>query len=230
MQAEPIVIDRTPSPAARHALVVEADPACAEHAAGAVGRLHPPWRVSRCDTAASALRAAHEPGARLRLALVALDLPDVSGVEVVRELRWRFPDCAILAISTTPSGRTLLAAIRAGANGCVLKGDGSMPLAVAIGQVLAGHGPISAELAGHLFRIAAAAPLEGGAAESIPPLTQREHQALRHIANGCTYAQAAQRMGIAQTTVENHIANLYRKLDAHSQVQAVGVAWRAGLL
>jgi DNA-binding NarL/FixJ family response regulator len=216
--------------AVRHALIVEDEPEFAAHVADAVQLLPHPWRLTTRNAAAGALQAMGDPAARIDLALVDIGLPDRSGVEVIRELRQRFPECVILTISVVSSERTVLAAIRAGANGYLLKGDPVLTIVAAIDEVLAGRYPISPALAGYLFKLATLAPLQADASESMPALTPRETELLRHFADGCSYAVAAQKMGISLSTVQNHVQNLYRKLGANSQAQAVGVAWRSGLL
>ena len=61
-------------------------------------------------------------------------------------------------------------------------------------------------------------------------LTPREVDVLRLVANGCTYSQAAQQLGISPHTVVTHIKNAYRKLDVHSAAAAVMRAVQLGLL
>ncbi|MFM8516451.1 MAG: response regulator transcription factor [Nevskiaceae bacterium] len=66
--------------------------------------------------------------------------------------------------------------------------------------------------------------------DGLANLTPKELELLRHLARGRTYAEAGQEMGVAISTVQTHIRNLYRKLDVHSQVQAVTEAQDRGLI
>lgn len=184
--------------------------------------------VRCCRTGGEALKLLEDPTQRFGLVLADLGLPDVSGIEVIRVARRRFPEIPILVISTISSERTVLAAIRAGARGYVLKDDSEVGMARAIEQTLAGNYPISPALARYLFRLAGAPEL---ALEEEPVrLSAKETETLQHIARGRTYLETAELMGVALSTVQSHIRNLYRKLGAHSQVQAVSKARDQGLL
>jgi DNA-binding NarL/FixJ family response regulator len=107
-----------------------------------------------------------------------------------------------------------------------LKDDPSTQITDALSQTLQGNYPISPALARYLFKLAGSSePLEGMA-----ELTPKELELLRHLSRGRSYAEAARAMGVAVSTVQTHIRNLYRKLDVHSQVQAVTKAQGRGLI
>jgi len=94
-----------------------------------------------------------------------------------------------------------------------------MSMTRAIEQILAGNYPISPKLARCLFKLAGQAPAAD--ATALPRLTSKETELLGHLADGKSYSQAAERMGVALSTVQSYIRNLYRKLDVHSQTQAL---------
>jgi two-component system nitrate/nitrite response regulator NarL len=211
---------------AREVLIVEDDPAFTRLLSNAVHKLSSPW-VPRCfETATDALSYAQSDRAQLEIALVDLGLPDLSGIEVVRELRSRFADIPILVVSVISSERSVLAAIRAGARGYILKDDPETSVLQAMQEALQGNYPISPALARYLFKLAGS---ETPSAD-IPALTPKELELLQHMAKGCSYTEAARRMHISVSTVQTHIRNLYRKLDVHSQVQAVTKAQDRGII
>jgi two-component system nitrate/nitrite response regulator NarL len=219
------VMIEAPSPA-REVLIVEDDPAFIRSLSNAVHKLPHHW-VPRCfETARDALMYVQSDRGQLELALVDLGLPDMSGIEVVRELRSRFADIPILVVSVISAERSVLAAIRAGARGYILKDDPETSVLLAMQEALQGNYPISPALARYLFRLAGS---ETPSAD-IPALTPKELELLQHMAKGCSYTEAARRMHISVSTVQTHIRNLYRKLDVHSQVQAVTKAQDRGII
>jgi two-component system, NarL family, nitrate/nitrite response regulator NarL len=215
-------------PPIRQALIVEDDPTFLRAIRETLGRMQTPWQTYGCGTGGEALAYCREPYARLDLALVDLGLPDIGGVAVIRAVRARFPEIPILVISVVASDASVLDAIRAGAVGYLLKGDASLSMARAIDLVLQGSYPISPSLARCLFMLAGHAP-DARSAE-LPDLTPRESELLRLIAAGHSYAEAAQCMDISLSTVQAHIRSLYRKLEVHSQTQAISKAREEGLL
>jgi DNA-binding NarL/FixJ family response regulator len=101
-------------------------------------------------------------------------------------------------------------------------------LSDAVRELLAGHYPISPELSHTLFRLAGAPPVRvntGGFR-----LTPREYETLRHLSKGLTYDAVAKAMNITLSTVQTNVRHLYRKLGAHSQMQAVNKARAHGLI
>ncbi|WP_295449029.1 response regulator transcription factor [uncultured Thiodictyon sp.] len=215
-------------PAVRQVLVVEDDPSFQRSIAEAVIQLGNQWLVHGFKTGAEALACCNDPAACLDLALVDLGLPDLDGIEVIRAIHDRFPAVPILVISVVSTETRVLAAIRAGALGYILKGDSSISMTRAIEQIMQGNYPISPKLARYLFKLAGRGPAAG--VPELPRLTSKEAELLQHLASGKSYGQAGEAMGVALSTVQSYIRNLYRKLDVHSQTQAVSRAREHGLL
>ncbi|WP_396431167.1 response regulator [Limnohabitans sp.] len=183
--------------------------------------------VVECATGAALMELIEQPQTRLDLALVDLGLPDMGGVEVIQAIRRRFSEIPILVISVLSLERSVLSAIRAGANGYILKGDSAQSMGQAILEVLQGNYPISPSLARTLFKLAGAPTGKSAISFSLSP---RELETLQSIARGNSYEQTAVVMGIGVSTVQSNIRNLYRKLEVRSQVQAVTKARDAGLI
>ncbi len=212
------------------ALLVEDEAEFARHVRHAIQDAAPELPVQHCSTAAAALALLAQPHCRVALALVDLGLPDGSGIEVIDVLRSRFPDIPILVVSVLSGQHHVLAAIRAGARGYVLKSDSGLALADSIRSARAGIYPLSARLARHLFHRVLGDTGAQPADSPIPELSPRETEMLRLFSLGRSYAEVAGLMGIGVSTVQSHVRNVYRKLDVHSQLQAVRKAQLHGLL
>ena len=210
------------------ALLIEDDPVFASAMGRAVRSLGEGWQAGLATTVAEGLQQVHAAGEDLRLALVDMNLPDGSGLTVIRALRERRPDVPALVVSTLSSERSVVDAIAEGARGYLHKTDPISALTVSIAHVLQGHYPISPSLARYLFNLVRPGPTAPAAPQI--QLTPRETQTLRCIAQGMAYIEAAHAMGVSLSTVQSHIRSLYRKLEVRSQVQAVGKAREQGLL
>ena len=209
-------------------------------------RLRGYFECSICDHPALALQASFS---RLRdaqswlethpadILLTDLALPDGHGLELIYRLRRLQPACEVLVISVLGDEDTVLACVEAGAVGYIHKDAAPADMGRTIADVKGGASPISPMLARRLLerlRQVDLAP-EGrpgpGTAPPPPvPLTPREHDVLRLIARGYTYAEIAEQEGITRHTVQMHIKNLYGKLSVHSRGQAVYEASRLGLV
>ena len=220
---------RSLAPGLRTILLVEDNPVFSTQMQHSIAEMRMGGALLDCRAGSAALDLLDEPRLRLDLALVDLGLPDVAGIEVIQAVRRRFADIPILVISVIHAERSVLSAIRAGARGYILKSDPEPAIRDAIEQVLKGHYPISPSLARTLFKLAGG-PASGGSSHPGVKLSVRETETLQHIARGHSYEEVAQLMGVAVSTVQSNIRNLYRKLDAHSQMQAVTKAREAGLI
>lgn len=175
-----------------------------------------------------------------KLALVDLVLPDADGVLLIGKIRRRFPTTAVLVISGVADPAKVLQSVRQGAQGYVLKGDTSLSLTRSILDAVSGRHPISPSLAGALFDAAgrrhSSHPGESivsrcpASSVSDVVLTQKEKEVLQFMAEGSSYRQTALRMSVSLSTVQTHVRNLYRKLGARTQLQAVHAARVAGIL
>jgi len=123
----------------------------------------------------------------------------------------------------------VLGAIQAGANGYILKDESIEEITEGIAQVLNGVYPLSPRLARYLFKRLASPPAEQSGRLDIK-LTPREQETLQHLSQGYRYEQVAERMGVTLSTVQSNVRSLYRKLNVHSQVQAIAKARDNNLL
>ncbi|MGN9812178.1 response regulator [Micromonospora sp. BQ11] len=211
---------------------------------------HPMWRegVARDLTEAGHLvvatsgegRQAVRVAAAARPDVVVLDLqlPDISGVEVIHGLRAALPEVRILMLSASGEHQHVLDAVKAGATGYLVKSAAPAEFLDAVRRTAAGETVFTPGLAGLVlgeYRRLAAVPSGGGAGASetaggvAPRLTDRETEVLRLVAKGLSYKQIAERLGVSHRTVQNHVQNTLGKLQLHNRVELTRYAIEQGL-
>jgi DNA-binding NarL/FixJ family response regulator len=203
---------------------------------------HPMWRegVSRdLATAGYAVVAATGEGrqavriaaaARPDVVVLDLQLPDVSGVEVIAGLRDGVPGVRVLMLSASGEQQDVLDAMKAGATGYLLKSAGLAEFLDAVVRTAAGDTVFTPGLAGLVlgeFRRLASDP--AGAEPGAPKLTERETEVLRLVAKGLSYRQIAERLVLSHRTVQNHVQNTLGKLQLHNRVELTRYAIEQGL-
>jgi DNA-binding NarL/FixJ family response regulator len=169
--------------------------------------------------------------------LIDLDLPDMSGVDVIRYACRRCPECDSLVVTMFGDDQHVMASIEAGATGYLLKDATPERIAASIHELRGGGSPISPGIARRVlasFRVAAA-PAAGAKPAATPapsssPLTERETELLRLTAKGLSFESIGEVMGISPHTVVAHVKKIYRKLAVHSRGEAVYEAGQLGLL
>ncbi len=202
---------------------------------------HPMWRdgvradlerdgrflvVAEAGDVAGAVRVvtAHRPD----LVLMDLNLPGGSGSEAIAEVMATLPRTRVLVLSASAEQADVLAAVKAGAAGYLLKSSTGETLLAAAHQVVAGEPVFSPSLAalvlGEFRRVAA-----GGGATEVTGLTERETEILRYVAKGYAYKDVAERLVISVRTVQNHVQNILRKLQLGSRYELMRFAMDRGL-
>lgn len=206
---------------------------------------HPMWRdaVARdlaeagfevVATAGDGLQAVRRARAAAPDVLVLdLNLPELPGVQVCRELVGSLPGLRVLVLSASGEHADVLEAVKSGATGYLLKSASTGELLDAVRRTAVGDPVFTPGLAGLVLgeyrRLATepapAAPDEPGA----PQLTERETEVLRLVAKGLSYKQIAERLVISHRTVQNHVQNTLGKLQLHNRVELVRYAIERGL-
>jgi len=151
--------------------------------------------------------------------LMDVSLPGASGTDTLVSIRGEFPNARVIMLTTSDGDGEIQRALKAGASAYVLKSMPKNELLEAIRSVHAGKKPVSPEVA---VRIAEHLGEEY--------LTTRELDVLRLIHDGYRNKQIADRLAIAETTVNFHIKNIVDKLGANDRTHAVTIALRRGLL
>ncbi len=163
----------------------------------------------------------------VRVLLADLDLPGISGVEVIRTACASNPDLLAMAYTVCENRQTVYAAIQAGAFGYVLKDSPVAEIRAAIYDLLEGGSPMSPSIARMVLRDFQTIRNDHVLSEG---LSDREVEILRLIARGLLYKEVADELGISTHTVHTFLKRIYSKLHVHNRRAAVRVARKVGLL
>jgi DNA-binding NarL/FixJ family response regulator len=201
---------------------------------------HPMWRdaVSRdLGTAGFEVVASIGEGRQaVRVAAAAapdvvvldLQLPDMSGVDVILGLREAVAGVRILMLSASGEQQDVLDAVKAGATGYLLKSAATEEFVEAVTRTAAGDPVFTPGLAGLVLgeyrRLATEPP-----GPDSPALTARETEVLRLVAKGMSYRQIADRLVLSHRTVQNHVQNTLNKLQLHNRVELTRYVIEQGL-
>jgi two-component system response regulator NreC len=157
-----------------------------------------------------------------------LVLPDERGSEVVRRLRERYPDSAVVVLTMVDNPTDVQLCLAAGARGYLLKETASTELVDAVRKVAAGQDYLQPSLGAALAKWREAPGRVH--ARAIDDLTPRELEVLRLIALGHTNAEIATMLYVSVRTVENHRASVMRKLGLRTRAELVRHATESGLV
>lgn len=160
------------------------------------------------------------------LALIDLELPDGSGIEIIERLCRTCPQCYVIVITMFEDDLHLFPALQAGAQGYLLKDQPQEVLVRQLRNIANDEPPLSPVIARRLLKHFQVAP-------EISPvdyhLTPRESEILALLARATRISEIADKLGISHHTVGDHIKNIYRKLNISSRAQAVLRARELGL-
>lgn len=148
--------------------------------------------------------------------LMDLNLPGISGVEATRRLAAAEPRPAVLVITMVDDDDTVLAALRAGAQGYILKGSTGEEIAAATRTAASGGAVFGPGIATRMLAMTTGrkVPARDGA------LTDRERDVLAMIAEGASNAQIARALGLSLKTVQNYVSRVLDKLQVADRTQA----------
>ncbi|HEY5751883.1 MAG TPA: response regulator transcription factor [Chthoniobacterales bacterium] len=151
--------------------------------------------------------------------LLDLRMPDLDGVGVIEQLRREAPAALFIVLTTYDSDRDVSRAVKAGARGYLLKDAPTEELLACIHEVCEGKTSINAALVAKL-----AMEMRG------EPLTRRELDVLKLLADGKTNRQIATGLSVGEATVKSHLRSIFSKLDVLSRTEAIATASRRGLI
>jgi DNA-binding NarL/FixJ family response regulator len=179
-------------------------------------------------------QAALDAYADLKPDVVLMDIrmPIMDGVEATRRLRSRWPEARIIILTTFDDDASVFEGLRAGARGYLLKDLSGQELASAVRTVAAGGALIEPSVARKvLAEFARLAPASRPAEAALPePLSERESEILRLLAQGLSNGEIADRLSLAEGTVKNYVTNILQKLDVRDRTQAALRARELGLI
>jgi DNA-binding NarL/FixJ family response regulator len=172
----------------------------------------------------------------LAMVLVDLRLPDGDGSELISWLRSTSSSLPILVISAWSVEEVIFGALRAGANGYLLKERDDLEIAISIKNVAKGGAPIDPFIAQRILSLvsesnAGETPSQPDALEALPSglLSKRELVILTRVAEGMSNREIAEALNVSRWTVDTHIRHIYSKLSVNSRTQAVRAARLRGL-
>ena len=163
---------------------------------------------------------------KIDLIISDLVMPRMDGIEATRRITTRQPHARILVLTSFAADDKVFPAIKAGALGYLLKDSGPEDLVRAIHQLQRGEPSLEPAIASKLLYELAHPPQQELTPE---PLTEREVEVLRLVAQGCSNREIAEQLVIAVETVRTHVSNILGKLHLASRTQAALYALREGL-
>jgi DNA-binding NarL/FixJ family response regulator len=183
--------------------------------------------VGEASSGAEALQAM----SRFKPDLVLMDvhMPGMDGAATTSEILAQHPRVKVIAWTVSESSDDLLRMMRAGCSGYVLKDVGPAELQRALWSAVRSESPVPRKMIPDVLRrVTEQTPLSQGA--GTVALTSREMQILRGIAKGVPTKRLAQQLGLRSPSVETHLHNLFRKLNAANRGEAVSTALKMGLI
>ncbi len=171
--------------------------------------------------------ATHQPD----VVLMDLKMPRMNGVQATKAIKEQHPATHVVILTTYDEDDWIVDAVRAGANGYLLKDAGRDEIISAIEGTVAGEKPVDPAVASKLFSyVQSGVPVQSAAFLDEVGLTDRELAILKLMATGLTNSGIGDRLHLAEGTVRNHVTNILSKLDVADRTQAVVFAWRHGLV
>lgn len=160
-----------------------------------------------------------------------IDMPEMDGIEAVKFGKAQYPDIHFVMITIFDDDEKVFQAIQSGASGYLLKDEPEAGIHRAIDDiVLYGGAPMSPQIARKAFRFIQEQAKEAPGRQEETPLSSREMDILRELAEGKNYIAIADKLFISPHTVRKHMTNIYEKLYVHSKLEAVTMAMNKGWL
>ena len=158
------------------------------------------------------------------IAIVDINLPGMSGIECVRQVKKLVPEIQFMMFTVYESNDQVFDALRAGASGYLLKKTAPAQIIESIKELHAGGSPMSASIARKLVTLFTEQTNQAPAPNDAV-LSPREREVLQLIAKGLLYKEIADQLGISFHTVRQHIGKIYEKLHVHNRTEALNVVY-----
>lgn len=172
--------------------------------------------VGACPSAEEALRVI--PAKKPDVVLMDIRLPGMSGIDCVAELKHLLPSLQVIMLTVYEDSESIFRALKAGANGYLVKSSPPAKLLEAIFDVSKGGAPMSSPIARkvvqHFHQLRPSTTLE----EELSP---REREVLDLLASGYIYKEIGDKLGIGVETVRTHVKNICEKMHVRSRLEAV---------
>jgi NarL family two-component system response regulator LiaR len=158
-----------------------------------------------------------------QVVLMDLLMPGMNGIDATAAIRRELPDTEVIALTSVLESTSVVSAVKAGAIGYLLKDTQAAELRRAIKAAAAGQVHLAPQASAYLLREIQAGPVP-------EPLTERENEVLRLLAQGQANKEIARHLQIVEDTVKVHVRHILAKLGVQSRTQAVLIALRLGLV
>lgn len=158
----------------------------------------------------------------VQVILMDIEMPVMDGIKATEKISKKFPQIKIIMLTVFDDDDKIFNAIKAGANGYLLKDESVDKIVDGINIVLDGGAPMSATIASKTLRLLRNSDLQRTKSEEDDfNLSKREIEILENLKLGLDYQQTAEKLFISPFTVRKHIENIYRKLQVNNKMQAV---------
>lgn len=214
----------------KRVMIVDDHPLFREGLKALIGRSDR-FRVSgEAGSAQEALSLVKE--VRPDIMLVDITMPGKNGIAFIRELRQIMPEIQFIIVSMHANADYIVEAFQAGATGYMVKDSASEGLLRGLDTVARGQIFLDSALSGEVVEklLKSRNGRQGGADDPYKLLTPREQEVMRLLAEGLVTREVAERLYISPKTVENHRANIMKKLGLQSTVELVRYAAKLGLI
>lgn len=155
-------------------------------------------------------------GASPDVVMMDINLPGMNGIQAVWEIRKHFPQMKVIMLTVFEDDENIFKAIKAGANGYLLKKDSPQKILDAIEAVVNGEFPMNGMIAAKILDCFQQMQKRNSDFEEFN-LTSREREILSLLIKGYSYKELAAALFISVETLNSHVKNIYRKLDIHSR-------------
>ena len=160
--------------------------------------------------------------------LMDIYMPEMDGLQAAKEIRHRFPEIAIVMLTSSERDGHLYEAVQIGVSGYLLKSLDADELFSLLSGVVKGEIAMTRVMAGRLLKAVASRAADNEKGEQ--PLTERELFVLRLVANGASNPEIAESLSISINTVKSHLKNILEKLQLQNRTQAATYALKHGLV
>jgi DNA-binding NarL/FixJ family response regulator len=171
------------------------------------------------DYGTAALAVQNLPKNAPDVVLMDINMPEIDGVECIRQLKPRMPRTLFLMLTVYEDANHIFAALAAGATGYLLKSTSREELIVAIDQIMNGGSPMTSVIARKVVQ--SFSRMKEGTPEPLASLSPREQAVLDLLTKGYLYKEIAESLGVSVSTVDTYIRRIYEKLQVHSRSQAI---------
>ena len=183
--------------------------------------------VAEAGDGSSAVEAtrAHRPD----VVLMDIRMPGLDGIAATREIQRQLPNTHVVMLTTFGDDRSLYEALKAGADGFLLKSGPRGQLPEAVRAVTTGASLLSPELTRRLIEsFVERPPTPDGTPERLAELTERELEVLRLVCRGLSNAEIARELFLTEATVKSHVGRILLKMAVRDRVQAVIACYACG--